>query len=262
MRYGTQKEDIADEIRHGTFRGYWRSVPDRTAPDVDEFVERWQPVPGFDTVEASSEGRVRVVQMIGTGKNDDGYPVVGLVRDDKSVLTRPVHSLVADVFLVPRTGPVVRHLDGNKLNNRMENLAYGTAADNSADEVRLGRTNPATRTNKRRRLTVTAVRSIREDKAVGCRNVDLAKKYGVSSELISAVTNGRIWKIPEAGHATPRGLARGSDAPKAKLTEEQVVEMRELSASGVPTRELAEKYGVSWNAARFVIQRRTWRHVA
>ena len=50
-----------------------------------------------------------------------------------------VASLVAFAFIGPRPdGNVVRHLDGNKDNNRADNLAYGTHQDNADDDRRLG----------------------------------------------------------------------------------------------------------------------------
>ena len=50
------------------------------------------------------------------------------------------HRLVALAFLgEPPPGKyLVRHLNGNKLDNRVENLAWGTDAENMADSVRLG----------------------------------------------------------------------------------------------------------------------------
>lgn len=50
--------------------------------------------------------------------------------------TRLVHQVVAEAFHGPRpAGLETRHLDGDLLNNRSENLAYGTHGDNVADSV-------------------------------------------------------------------------------------------------------------------------------
>jgi HNH endonuclease len=64
-----------------------------------------------------------------------GYPSVSLVGKRKTI-----HSLLAKGFLVKGEGDViVRHLDDNKLNNSLDNLAYGRHSDNYADAVRNGR---------------------------------------------------------------------------------------------------------------------------
>lgn len=53
----------------------------------------------------------------------------------------------------------------------------------------------------------------------------------------------------------------GSNNPKAKLTEEKVIQIRFMFASGYRVPELAEQYGVTkgciWNAVRI----RSWKHV-
>lgn len=60
----------------------------------------------------------------------------------------------------------------------------------------------------------------------------------------------------------PETIARGERASKAKLTEDQVREIRERYASGtVTTRSLGEEYGVSHTSIRFVIRRKSWWHV-
>lgn len=73
--------------------------------------------------------------------NSHGYLRVRLMINGKrkSVF---VHKCVAEAFLEPRPSPLheVRHLDGNKLNNNIGNLAWGTRKDNADDRARHGRT--------------------------------------------------------------------------------------------------------------------------
>lgn len=48
-----------------------------------------------------------------------------------------VHHAVLLAFVGPRPeGLLTRHLDGNCLNNRLDNLRYGTKSENSADFYR------------------------------------------------------------------------------------------------------------------------------
>lgn len=64
----------------------------------------------------------------------DGYLLVHVFNGERSRIYG-VHQIVADAFIGPRPADAeVRHLDGNPLNNRPENLAYGTHAENEADK--------------------------------------------------------------------------------------------------------------------------------
>jgi hypothetical protein len=65
-----------------------------------------------------------------------GYLTVGLGRN--RIVS--IHSLVAAAFIGPRpAGMHIRHLDGDKSNNYVTNLCYGTPAENAADGLRMGR---------------------------------------------------------------------------------------------------------------------------
>lgn len=67
-----------------------------------------------------------------------GHLVVMLKIGGKST-PRHVHRLVAEAFLGPRPdGMQTRHLNGNAIDNRAENLRYGTARENALDSVQHG----------------------------------------------------------------------------------------------------------------------------
>jgi hypothetical protein len=66
-------------------------------------------------------------------------------------------------------------------------------------------------------------------------------------------------------HAIKLGLhlvQRGSDHPCAKLTEDQVREIRNLRAQGHLLEELAEKFGIRFQAVSSICRRQTWKHIA
>lgn len=73
--------------------------------------------------------------------NDDGYPSVRILVNGKRK-RMAVHVLVAREYLGPRPSPKheVRHLDGDKGNANVGNLAWGTAKENADDRERHGRT--------------------------------------------------------------------------------------------------------------------------
>lgn len=71
----------------------------------------------------------------------DGYKRVRLHKDGIRKSFK-VHILVAEKYLGPKPTPQheVRHIDGNRLNNHYQNLAWGTRKENADDRERHGRT--------------------------------------------------------------------------------------------------------------------------
>lgn len=112
--------------------------------------ETWHPIPGYRGIyEVSDQGRVRSLsrhrkspgpRILSTPLNGKGYPTVSLYSAaTRKHTTHRVHRLVADVFLGPcPPGMEVRHLNGDRTDARLTNLAYGTASANRNDSVRHG----------------------------------------------------------------------------------------------------------------------------
>lgn len=105
--------------------------------------EEWRPIPGVSaSYEVSDLGRVRShkraatqgIRILSTPLDSSGRPSVCVDRH-----ARRVHNLVTLAFLGPRPdGQETRHLDGDKTNNVLSNLAYGTPKQNMEDSRRLG----------------------------------------------------------------------------------------------------------------------------
>jgi hypothetical protein len=82
-------------------------------------------------------------------KNTDGYPSVRLSIRGKRI-HYPVYRLVVMAYLPKRPSEKheTRHLDGNKNNNCVENLAWGTRKENAEDRERHGQTSRGERHSK------------------------------------------------------------------------------------------------------------------
>lgn len=102
----------------------------------------------------------------------------------------PVHVGVALAFFGVRPdGFQVRHYDGNKRNNRIENLVYGSPAENGADSARHG-SHKGDR-NGRARLTDAQREEIRTaPKAYGSGRA-LAERFGLTESYVSTLRKGR-----------------------------------------------------------------------
>lgn len=104
--------------------------------------EIWKKIPGFkDFYEVSNFGNLRSFSSKQNGK------MMTLIREYRGKLplylktvlrtadnknrTRPIHSLVMLAFCGPTPkGMIINHIDGNKLNNRLDNLEFITQGQN------------------------------------------------------------------------------------------------------------------------------------
>lgn len=170
-------------------------------------MEIWKPVPGFDGLyDVSDQGRVRSLRdahqrkrdLVLSAANVDGYRKVVLMDADGKRNELRVHRLVLLAFVGPPTKAQThtRHLNGDRVDNRLCNLAWGTPKENGAD---------------------------------------LSK----------------------------HGTIRGAKNPKARLTEDQVIEIRRRYASGCGKgmKALADEYGVHKTCICFILTRRSWTHL-
>ncbi len=120
--------------------------------DIAKAIENWVPVLDFEGLyEVSDLGRVRSLDRIRPGgmpwkgrmmslkPRSDGYIPITLWKNGEQTV-RLVHRVVLDSFVGPRPpGLEVLHGDGNRVNNALDNLSWGTHAQNQADVVAHGR---------------------------------------------------------------------------------------------------------------------------
>lgn len=168
---------------------------------IEEMDEEWKPVVGHENeYEVSNLGRVksleRKVRLVTHGvetkrtvpervlkpgcMNRFGHCSVAIGRGN----TRTVHSLVAEAFIGPRPEKFdVAHLNGDGGDNRAENLAYVSRAENNHHMVHHGR----------RKLTVEQVRDLRSRHWPVGSQTKAARELGVSPQTLNNLLRGRIY---------------------------------------------------------------------
>lgn len=136
-------------------------------------------------------GRILKKAKCGGGK---AYYFVSLSVNNKVKLIM-VHKLVLEAFVGPRPSKrhEARHLDGNKHNNNVKNLAWGTVEENTSDKYRHGQVLIGER-HPLAKLTEIEVHAIRTMRKSGESVKDIARKFSVSSTSVSMITNRKLWR--------------------------------------------------------------------
>ena len=123
----------------------------------------------------------------------NGYLGVTLRKMNKT-RTTSLHRLIAEAFIPnPENKPQVNHIDGNKLNNCIENLEWATASENTIHAIQNGllgikygeQTSGAKLTEK----------EVLEIRAIGrsLKQKEIAEKYGVTTSAISGILLRKNW---------------------------------------------------------------------
>ena len=122
-----------------------------------------------------------------------GYLGFGYWKDGKKT-TLNVHSCVAKVFLGDRSeeGLQALHEDGNSLNNKKENLYWGTHDQNMKDMIRHG-TSTKGEKHPSAKLKEADIYKIRELGSTGMSLREIAAVFGVHKSRISEILSGKSW---------------------------------------------------------------------
>lgn len=146
-------------------------------------VERWRPVLGLEgRYLISDQGSVmscktgRRLRLCPCGR---GYLRVSLQGEGRAQ-DRWLHRMLLESFVrPPESGEVARHLNDDKLDNRLENLAWGTWDDNMADALKNGKIGVVLK--RKGSLTSDQLEEVIASEE-SCRV--LARRYGVSTMMI------------------------------------------------------------------------------
>ena len=105
-----------------------------------------------------------------------------------------LHRLLAEAFLPDfRPALSINHINGNKLDNRLENLECIPLADNTRHQWRTGLVNLRGEKHPQAKLTAQQVIAIRKLLALGATPNTIATIAPVTSEIIYRIRDGAAW---------------------------------------------------------------------
>lgn len=167
--------------------------------------EIWKPCPDFPDYEVSSHGRLRrcaaqrggptFIGKLLSQRLNKGYRRVLLYRGGKPCHRR-VNRLICEAFhgAHPPGNYEAAHWDGDRENNRANNLRWATPSENSMDNVRLGRliTHRGEKhaNAKLRNADMDTIFQLRER---GITQRDIARRFGVCHQTIGRILRGERW---------------------------------------------------------------------
>jgi hypothetical protein len=227
--------------------------------------EAWLPVPGYEGVyEVSDLGRVRSVDRTVTGRAGSprplrgkilrpymsrGYEIIQLARFGRREY-RPVHRLVLLAYVgPPPLGHEACHGDGDRVNNRLANLRWGTKSENMQDKLLHGTNYALNKTHCLRGHLLeypNLSRSSEHRECLACRRARQRARwyaYGSSEELAAYADKcyARILAAPPAErpvHGTRNAYERERQAFKAGRGPKPCAEC--LAANRERCREVAQ----------------------
>lgn len=162
------------------------------------------------------------------------YLGLTLCDDNKRRVPVKIHRLVLQAFVGPcPDGMECRHLNGDSVDNRIENLAWGTKKENIADIRRHGRSpDRSGEKSASAKLKESQVLEIRNLYSTGMRSSQIAMKYGVSKQTVIEIANGRSWRnLPVLSHESPC---------RSPLTNQEKLNAKLLNALGFSQRQIAD----------------------
>ena len=155
-------------------------------PEVEEEKEEWKVTAQDERYKVSSEGRISHEGRILSGSiHKDGYIFVNIRGKQYAK-----HRVVAEAFIPnPEGKPFINHIDGNKQNNKVENLEWCTQSEN-IKHAYCNNLQPRGLSTYTGKFTAEQREKIKEQWDSGQYSQrELGRIYGVSHTCIGSIIN-------------------------------------------------------------------------
>lgn len=232
---------------------------------IDSFIDN---IPNYEGYFASKDGRIfsRLSHTRGSAKywvelrqkeTPCGYMVVKLQKPKRT--NRMVHRLVVLAHLgeIPE-GMQVCHNDGNKRNNKVENLRIDTAKNNSNDK-KIHMTQTFGENHCTAKLTTKDVEDIFSwiERERPTRK-EIAERYNVTVANINAILSKKTWTHIQTHESLLRLIKDIYFNKKLSLDKEKALQIHLMAESGECVNKIADVFGVKRLHVRRVLAGERW----
>lgn len=174
---------------------------------------------------------------------------------DGSVYRKNIHRFVAEAFIPnPENLPHVNHKNGNKRDNRVENLEWCTPAYNIKHARETGLNNNYHENHHSAVLTNSQVHDICKKMQDGWRNCEIAKEFGIKKHIPASIRAGITWVEISSKYDVNR--------QRAKRTSEDTIHwicrQMENGLSNSEIKKAATSEAVTANLICDIRSRRRW----
>jgi len=158
----------------------------------------WKDIKGFEGMyQASTCGHIRnsrTGHIMSPCLNRKGYPQTSLWKNKKGH-SKTIHRHVAETFIPnPENKPQVNHIDGNKLNNNIDNLEWNTSNENIQHAYDNGLILKPTGT-RNGRCTIKKEDALKIKRLLleDYKHQEIADIIGTTKHVVSNIKKGRSW---------------------------------------------------------------------
>lgn len=184
-----------------------------------------------------------------------GYFRIRLQVGLKAHKNYTIHRIIASLFIDnPLNKPQVNHIDGNRLNNNIDNLEWVTGSENMLHSTRILSKRIGSQIEWSK-LSELDVQNICMDSLKEYSLKKLANKYNVSKSNISSILNGKTWiSITKNYNHIP--ISKSTQCLNEEIVRNICNEL--LLDSQV---NIAKKYNITVACVNDISKQRSWAHI-
>ena len=222
--------------------------------------KEFKTISGFSSYSISLDGEVKnnstsIIKK--QQKNKYGYLMTTLISDEKQTKKMFIHRLMllAYNYNENHANLKVNHIDGDKLNNSLENLEWCTSKENTHHAIKTG-----LYSDDRDAIKDETVIAIRKEFVPGQKGnrLILMKKYSVKKSMFYYIINDQFrTDLTLTKELNPyfNGSITTAATMGRKLTKENDVEIFKLREKGETLASIAKKYNVSPQAISSILKK-------